>query len=355
MKKLLITKEQAIRLYESTNQESTKPINEGITVELLEFTQKVIEFILNELNDDTARGLDGFWRDMGVTRGELLSLLSDLGLIGIGFYKLTYSEKVKRIIDVIGILYKDIKGGSNQDEEIPEGTGAAGSSGAFVGALGGGMGQPVKRGIFPSQAMVTDDVNPLDKLKGLEVGTKTQRFLVSGIGEKELGPDGSVFFVVNLTLDGDKIPSHLLFKLDAKTDKATLKFNDDFESINPADKVFPPVYHRNLNKIGKTLAKIATSQDEGTSTSANATYDAPGFDPGHKGKKLGAYKQNFNIYEKSKSPTLDKTTWEGGAFVEFDDCVKLNNNKEAQNGGCSQGDSSVVKQRKTKDSLIKSS
>lgn len=44
----------------------------------------------------------------------------------------------------------------------------------------------------------------------------------------------------------------------------------------------------------------------------------------------------------------DKTQWAGGEFVEFDDCTKLNNNKEAQNGGCSTGAiDNVVKTRKT--------
>jgi hypothetical protein len=300
------------------------------------------------------------------------------------------------------------------------------------------MNSPIKRGVLPSQGIVSDSVNPTDKLKGLEVGTKTQRFLVSGVGDKETQPDGSVFYIVNLTFEGNLVSSHLLFKLDGNTGKATLKFNDDFESLEPADLVFPSSYHKNLNIIGKTLAKLAKVQDEGisqtpnsnrlnkstsgnfpfyievegikfdalvageyliianpvaenrksilvnyldalgvryekdwtgrynisdwkqyfdmnegTSASANATYDAPGFDVGHKGKNLGQYEQNFNIYEKSKSPTIDKTTWKGGAFVEFDDCVKPNNNKVAQNGGCNQGDSGVVKQRKTKDSIIK--
>ena len=44
----------------------------------------------------------------------------------------------------------------------------------------------------------------------------------------------------------------------------------------------------------------------------------------------------------------DKTQWAGGAFVEFDDCTKLNNNKDAQNGGCSTGSiDNVVKLKKT--------
>lgn len=31
-----------------------------------------------------------------------------------------------------------------------------------------------------------------------------------------------------------------------------------------------------------------------------------------------------------------------GGLVKFDDCTKLNNNKEAQNGGCSVGDDDVI-------------
>jgi hypothetical protein len=53
-----------------------------------------------------------------------------------------------------------------------------------------------------------------------------------------------------------------------------------------------------------------------------------------------------------ESTNLDNTSWPDGAFVEFDDCVKLNNNKVAQNGGCSTGDSGVVKLKKTKNSII---
>jgi hypothetical protein len=55
----------------------------------------------------------------------------------------------------------------------------------------------------------------------------------------------------------------------------------------------------------------------------------------------------------NKGVTHKKTTWKDGAFVEFDDCTKLNNNKEAQNGGCSTGAvDNVVKQKKTSSSIL---
>jgi hypothetical protein len=49
---------------------------------------------------------------------------------------------------------------------------------------------------------------------------------------------------------------------------------------------------------------------------------------------------------------MGDTQYPGGEFVKLDDCTKLNNNKVAQNGGCSQGDSGVVKTNKTKGSVI---
>jgi hypothetical protein len=48
-----------------------------------------------------------------------------------------------------------------------------------------------------------------------------------------------------------------------------------------------------------------------------------------------------------------KTQYPKGEMVKFDPCTRLNNNKKAQNGGCSQGAvNNVVKTYKTKDSVI---
>lgn len=53
-----------------------------------------------------------------------------------------------------------------------------------------------------------------------------------------------------------------------------------------------------------------------------------------------------------ESENLNKTAYPNGEMVSFDDCTKLNNNKVAQNGGCSQGDDGVVKTTKTKGSVV---
>ena len=81
-----------------------------------------------------------------------------------------------------------------------------------------------------------------------------------------------------------------------------------------------------------------------TADAGNIAYDNPGF---------------VGISRDGKFPTNPKPTkaqkntqWAGGAFVEFDDCTKLNNNKKAQNGGCSAGAvNKVVKLKKTKSNI----
>lgn len=76
----------------------------------------------------------------------------------------------------------------------------------------------------------------------------------------------------------------------------------------------------------------------------NIGYDNPGF-VGI--SRDGKYPTNPKLTKAQKN-----TQWAGGAFVEFDDCTKLNNNKKAQNGGCSTGAvNNVVKLKKTKSNI----
>lgn len=68
----------------------------------------------------------------------------------------------------------------------------------------------------------------------------------------------------------------------------------------------------------------------------------------------GQYTQP-QIWAKNKANwgPAKKTQYKGGQMVSFDSCTKLNNNKSAQSGGCSQGAKDhVVKLTKTKDSAI---
>jgi hypothetical protein len=102
--------------------------------------------------------------------------------------------------------------------------------------------------------------------------------------------------------------------------------------------------------------------EEETTASSSGQYATAGFAPsefmgtaGKKGKAPVSMKKKTPIWPGGTivgESATDKTQWAGGEFVEFDDCTKLNNNKEAQNGGCSTGASdNVVKLRKTKSNV----
>ena len=81
-----------------------------------------------------------------------------------------------------------------------------------------------------------------------------------------------------------------------------------------------------------------------TNSVGNIGYDNPGF--------AGISRNGDFPKNRKKTKAEEKTQSAGGSFVEFDDCTKLNNNKKAQNGGCSTGAvDNVVKQKKTSSSI----
>lgn len=104
--------------------------------------------------------------------------------------------------------------------------------------------------------------------------------------------------------------------------------------------------------VGNTFLKPMSEDDlikrkineMDTADAGNIGYDNPGF--------VGISRDGK--FPKNPKPTKAQknTQWAGGAFVKFDDCTKLNNNKKAQNGGCSAGAAdNVVKLVKTKSNI----
>lgn len=78
---------------------------------------------------------------------------------------------------------------------------------------------------------------------------------------------------------------------------------------------------------------IETVYESTIASTGNFQYDTPGLaNVGRNGE-----------FKKSGKKTKAETTpqWAGGAFVEQPECSKPNNNKEAQNGGCNSGASSL--------------
>lgn len=118
--------------------------------------------------------------------------------------------------------------------------------------------------------------------------------------------------------------------------------------------------------LGYKAKEISEEQleESGGGIGSVGAYDTPGFASsefmGTAGKK-GKAPVNKGVTHKQtmipggsfvKENAFDSTQLAGGEMVTFDDCTKLNNNKKAQNGGCSTGAvDNVVKTKKTSSNV----
>lgn len=147
--------------------------------------------------------------------------------------------------------------------------------------------------------------------------------------------------------------SKILDKLASLKDREELK--------NPPTKTKHPLDPHPEDKVSETSAAggssgafnaplsmgpIKKTQQVAESTIAstgNFQYDTPG---------LVGITQDGKYTKAPKTKAQKSTQWAGGSFVDIDNCTKLDNNKTAQNGGCSTGAiDNVVKTTKTKKNI----
>jgi len=139
----------------------------------------------------------------------------------------------------------------------------------------------------------------------------------------------------------DKDPEQLELGLDDET------YNDIEEVTGAASSgaytgLFSPSKEQPKQYDDKKLPPVVTEMD--SADAGNFGYDNPGF--------VGISRDGKFPTNPKKTKAQKNTQWAGGAFVKMDDCTKLNNNKKAQNGGCSTGAAdNVVKLQKTKSNI----
>jgi hypothetical protein len=125
------------------------------------------------------------------------------------------------------------------------------------------------------------------------------------------------------------------FEIDETTTSVSSGQYTGVSFLEPTKNEIEEKIYEALSTLKKKENEEEDVVDEATTTSSvgSMQYATPGFASseffGNKGKKGKA--------PVNKGITHKKTTIPGGRFVEFDDCTKLNNNKEAQNGKCSVG------------------
>lgn len=98
--------------------ESEVTLSESLTVDLLTFAQEIIGLLKEILSNPSQAGLSTFWKELGVTRGELFGFLSDFGIITVitiqGIKK--YGVVRKNLIRNIKKLYNFIKNDNPQQQ-----------------------------------------------------------------------------------------------------------------------------------------------------------------------------------------------------------------------------------------------
>jgi hypothetical protein len=106
--------------------------------------------------------------------------------------------------------------------------------------------------------------------------------------------------------------------------------------------LFSPTNQKPEEYDEKKLPPVVAETD--SVSVGNIGYDNPGF--------VGISRDGKFPTNPKKTKAQKNTQWAGGSFVEFDNCTKLNNNKEAQKGKCSTGASdNVVKLKKTASNI----
>jgi Zn-finger nucleic acid-binding protein len=181
-------------------------------------------------------------------------------------------------------------------------------------------------------------------------------FYVNDIKDKK-DDESKLSYVITLKKDGGKpSDSCLIYTFNKQTGEEKVTFNHKFEKLYNAYKLFDEIYALVFDGIKDTLKP--NDIEETTTAASSGSYVQP--------KIWAKDKENMRfgkqtMYPKGKivdktmneSDNQTKTAYPDGGFVEFDDCTKLNNNKEAINGGCSTGAiDNVVKVKKSKGSVI---
>lgn len=396
MKKFKITTEQYNNLFTKNLTESvdTKNLSESVTPELTHAIERFIESIW--LNP-SQRGLSKFFIENGITWGEIVNYFMQVGLIasiGAGIFKVKNYFKTKfskspeeAMAQKMGEIKKMAKV-VEKDPKAPWNVQKAGkiNSQPHLNNEVLGVGSPE-----PNEP----DTQWSPKQPEVQHSSAQQIFKPVATG-KEIailqGPDGMYVFDYpdipreempnpGYKLDADDIADYVNENIKSITKGQGLR---DFESGVALVKIDEELKNELINLYSYDHEFVAALQklQEITSAGSSGAFTGPislGSTPNISKKQSpaeelgkvvnedeepieevtgssssGSYVQPA-IWAKNKKnwAAAHKTQYPHGEMVDFDPCTRLNNNKAAQNGKCSQGAvDNVVKTHSTKQSVI---
>jgi hypothetical protein len=363
-----------------------KPINEDIFSP--EVHQAVRELIENIWLNPSQKGLSTFFVKNGITWGELISYLTSVGIVagvGGGIYKVTnffkrafskdrkeaMREKMGDIEKMVSMIEKDPKAPWNQvekQEEPSEETPFEIKQKLQRKPKSGWEAKP--KPFNPNQHRPWANESEDEPEDASNVGDFTP--IYKG---KELaifnGPDGMYVSEDSDNVDDITIGSGLKdFNRGINLVKIDEELKEELRKLYEKDEEF-------INILNRLEEMTSTGSVGGQFTGPLGAAGKPNISPDYKpAKQIEIINDEDEIYGKSIEETdstssgqytgvkvwaKNKANWAAahrtqypeGEMVDFDPCTKLNNNKSAQSGKCSQGAvDKVVKTHKTKDSVI---
>lgn len=125
------------------------------------------------------------------------------------------------------------------------------------------------------------------------------------------------------------------------------------EGDAPKISMFSDEEGAEMKTMDEVTEEVEEIEEETTTASVGGSYVTPKMwaksKADHQPSKKTMYPKGKFVSESNQTDTA----YPDGKFVEFDDCTKLNNNKKAQEGGCSTGAvDGVAKEKSSKNSVI---
>jgi hypothetical protein len=374
-------------------------LNEGISGEVVQFLKMILDAVHFFLSDTSTGGIDPKWQALGFENaGEVRQFLIDTGLLAIGGYKIGTAIFKKNIRTWANRLFKMSKDKAQEPD----------MENRFKDDLGEVSNLP------PNVSDNDPEFNPPEMERSVEApSNKMFELLWVNENNPDLAilkdTRGNLYaFYFGSEYDLDDIGGYMEKPMDAPDDEYTFDaeglenyINDNFHEIGMGRGIHDweqdaaritkmddemkqdilatwDVPQDILNGISEVGASSSGSYVTGMSMGGKKYVDRgmfpseqleemdsivaggdsgqigyatpPNTKPDKKDKDFwtAGNKQNKKMNEDAKTDTQ----YPKGEFVEMPACSKLDNNKEAQNGGCNQGAGAKIKYKGSSDSVV---
>jgi len=360
-------------------QKFSSPMTEGDS-DLKRETKELVKFLYRKSEE-----LSDFWKSKGLSYDKIVDTLKSKGLIITDNGKHTLSKTLGSPEQAMSALEKELSsliGGNKalETEAVEDGSNYAPGT-EFSPTSPWNQSAPEYSEPIRPKKIILKVIASNQEIAILK--SESGKYYVcyfDNLGKDELKDYAEVEIGADdFDIDGDVIERYINFNLPKLSKGVGV---NDWENGVDIVKIDDQLKNELLNLYDKDrkITSILGSINEMTSAASSGAFVGPLSGPMIKkdmpiddmntpvvkemtsAGSAGSYQYDANAlpninrdgsFKKAKAPkAFKKTQYAGGGFVETDDCTKLNNNKTAQNGGCSTGAvDNVVKIKKSNGNI----